>query len=277
MKSVLLPGGEAVPALGLGTWCMGDERGKRAEEMATLQLALDLGMRLIDTAEMYGEGRSESLIGEAIAGRRDEAFLVSKVYPHNASKRGVVAACERSLKRLNTDRLDLYLLHWRGEVPLEETLEAFYALQAAGLIRYFGVSNFDAADMQEWSALTDGTPGVTNQVLYNLTRRGIEWDLLPWMRKRRLPLMAYSPIEQGRLAGHRKLKALAQEWGRTPAQLALGWLLANDDVIAIPKTGQRARLRENFEALRQPLDAEQLGVLAEMFAAPKGPTPLEML
>lgn len=277
MKTIRLPSGEQVPALGMGTWNIGDRRASRAEEIATLQLGLDLGLRLIDTAEMYGEGASESLIGEAIKGRRDEVFLVSKVYPHNASRKGTVAACERSLRRLLTDRIDLYLLHWRGNVPLAETLEAFLTLQAAGKIRHFGVSNFDTADMQEIMALPGAEALATNQVLYNLTRRGVEWDLRPWCRKQGIPLMAYSPIEQARLLENRRLLSFAQEHGITPAQAALGWLLAQDEVIVIPKTGRRDRLRENIAALDCRLSAAQLAELDQLFPPPQRARPLEML
>ena len=234
MKSIALPSGEKVAALGLGTWRFGEDRALREEEIATVRLALDLGMTLIDTAEMYGEGLSESLIGEAIAGRRDQAFLVTKVYPHNASRKGAVSACERSLARLRTDRIDLYLLHWRGNVPFAETMEAFESLQRAGKIRHFGVSNFDLGDMQELSEVPGGQDVAVNQLLYNLTRRGIEFDLLPW-------------------------------------------LLAQDGVIAIPKTSNRARLRENFAALEHPLGAAQLAELDRLFPAPTAPQPLEML
>lgn len=277
MKHVTLPNGERVPALGMGTWNMGDNRATRAEEIATLRLGLDLGLRLIDTAEMYGEGLSESLIGEAIAGRRDEVFLVSKVYPHNASRRGIAAACERSLRRLGTDRLDLYLLHWRGDVPFEETLEGLQALQREGKIRQYGVSNLDLSDLEEWWDTPGGDQTAVNQLLYNLSRRGIEWDVLPWLRDRRVPVMAYSPIEQARLVRHPKLVRFAQESGMTPAQVALAWLLANDDIIAIPKTGHRDRLRENIGALSHTLTAEQLATLDSLFPPPKGPRALEML
>ena len=209
MKIVTLPSGEKLPALGQGTWNMGDGGEARTEEIATLQLGLDLGLKVIDTAEMYGEGQAEELIGEAIAGRRDQAFLVSKVYPHNASRKGTVAACERSLKRLRTDRIDLYLLHWRGSIPFSETIEGFMALQKAGKIRYWGVSNLDLDDMQELFSLPGGEAVATNQLLYNLTRRGIEWDLAPWLRGKRIPVMAYSPIEQSRLLRNPKLAEFA--------------------------------------------------------------------
>lgn len=241
MNTVALPSGERVPALGLGTWNMGENKVGRAEEIATLRLGLDLGVTLIDTAEMYGEGTAEELIGEAIAGRRDEAFLVSKVYPHNASRKGAVAACERSLKRLRTDRIDLYLLHWRGSVPFAETIEAFMTLQKAGKVRHYGVSNLDLGDMQQLWSVPGGKGVATDQLLYNLTRRGIEWDLLPWLRKRRIPVMAYSPIEQARLVRNPQLADFARRHGMTPAQAALARLLANDDIIAIPKTGKRER------------------------------------
>jgi len=277
MKHVTLPDGERVPALGMGTWNMGEHRAARAEEIATLRLGLDLGLRLIDTAEMYGEGLSETLVGEAMAGRRDEVFLVSKVYPHNASRRGIAAACERSLQRLGTDRIDLYLLHWRGSIPLEETLQGLQALQRAGKIRHYGVSNLDLSDMEELWGAPGGDQVAVNQLLYNLGRRGIEWDLLPWLRGRRVPVMAYSPIEQARLTRHPKLVRFAQESGMTPAQVALAWLLARDDIIAIPKTSHRDRLRENFGALAHSLTPEQLAALDRIFPPPSGPRSLEVL
>lgn len=277
MKTVTFPSGERVPALGQGTWCLGEDRTTRAEEIATLRLGLDLGLTLIDTAEMYGEGETELLVGAAIAGRRNEAFLVSKVYPHNASRKGTVAACERSLNRLGTDRIDLYLLHWRGNVPLAETVEAFTALQKAGKIRHWGVSNLDLDDMRAlWSA-PGGRSVATNQLLYNLTRRGIEWDLLPWLRERRIPVMAYSPIEQARLVGNPALADFARRHGMTPAQAALAWLLAGDDIIAIPKAGRREHLKENRGALDHELSEAQLAELGRLFPQPKGPRPLEML
>ena len=277
MRTVTLPCGERVSAFGMGTWNMGDDRTARAEEIATLRLGLDLGATLIDTAEMYGEGRSEELVGEAIAGRRDEAFIVTKVYPHNASRKGIPAACERSLKRLGTDRIDLYLLHWRGSVPFAETMEAFAALQKAGKIRHYGVSNLDLADMRALWKLPAGAAVAANQLLFNLTRRGIEFDLLPWLRERRVPVMAYSPVEQGRLLRERKVSDFARRHGMTPAQAALAWLLSKDGVIAIPKTGRRERLKENLGALEHPLDAAQLAELDRLFRPPPGPQPLEML
>ncbi len=277
MKTVQLPCGERVPAFGLGTWEMAQSRAARAEEIATIRLALERGVTLIDTAEMYGEGAVEELVGAAIAGRRDEVFLVSKVYPHNASRRGTPAACERSLKRLKTDRIDLYLLHWRGEIALAETVEALDGLVRAGKIRHWGVSNLDAGDMQELWGLPGGQAVQTNQLLYNLTRRGIERELVPWLRQHRIPVMAYSPIEQSRLLRERRLKDFAQRHGVTPAQAALAWLLQHEDVIVIPKTGKRARLEENLGALGQPLDAAALGELDQLFPAPAKAGPLEML
>ncbi len=277
MKTIPLPTGERVPALGQGTWMMGEHPSARADDIASLRLGLDLGLTLIDTAEMYGDGQAESLIGEALAGRRDKAFIVSKVYPHNASAKGAIAACERSLKRLRTDRIDLYLLHWPGQVPLAETLAAFRALREAGKIRHYGVSNFDLAQLQDWWALDSEQGLAANQLLYNLTRRGIEWDLLPWMHERRIPLMAYSPIEQARLIGDRRLIDLARDLGHSPAQLALAWLLAREDTIAIPKTGQGKHMRENAAAASIVLDCGQLGRLDGLFAPPGGHVPLEML
>ncbi|HEX4985318.1 MAG TPA: aldo/keto reductase [Burkholderiales bacterium] len=277
MKTVTLPSGEKVPALGQGTWNMGDHRAARAEEIAALRLGIDLGLTLIDTAEMYGEGKSEELIAEAIAGRRDEVFLVSKVYPHNASRKGVAAACERSLKRLRTDRIDLYLLHWRGNVPLAETVAGFLDLCKAGKIRHFGVSNLDLDDMREMAQVRGADGIATDQLLYNLTRRGIEWDLLPWLCERRIPVMAYSPVEQARLLGDPKLVDFSRRHGMTPAQAALAWLLAKDGVIAIPKAAHLERVRENAGALAVQLSGAQLAELDRAFPPPRKATPLEML
>jgi len=277
MKTVELPSGEQVPAFGLGTWMMGQNRTTRAGEIATLQLGLDRGATLIDTAEMYGEGRAEELIGEAVEGRRDQVFLVSKVYPHNASSQGAILACERSLRRLKTDRIDLYLLHWRGNVPLAETVDAFLALQDSGKIRHYGVSNLDVADMQELWTVPGGNAIATNQVLYNLTRRSIEWDLLPQLRGRSVPVMAYSPIEQGKLLGNRKLSGFAQRHGMKPGQAALAWLLANDDVIVIPKSSRREHLLENLAAQEIQLTPGQLAELDHLFPPPNCARPLEML
>lgn len=277
MKTVALPGGERVPALGQGTWFMGEGRSARKDEVAALQLGLDLGLTLIDTAEMYAEGGAEEVVGEALAGRRERAFVVSKVYPHNASRKGAIAACERSLKRLQTDRIDLYLLHWRGQYPLAETMEAFEALQRAGKIRHYGVSNLDLADMQELWAAPGGDACAVNQLLYNLGRRGIEWDLLPWLRQHGIATMAYSPFEQARLVRHRGLQDFARRHGMTAAQAALAWLLAQDGVIAIPKSASQARVRENAAARDINLDPAQLKELDRLFEPPAGSTPLEML
>jgi len=277
MNCLRVPGGDKVPVLGLGTWGMGEARTSGPDMVTALRLGLDLGMTLIDTAEMYGEGGAEEVVGKAIAGRRDGVFLVSKVYPHNATRQGAVAACERSLKRLGTDRLDLYLLHWRGDVPLAETLEAFQTLRRAGKIRHYGVSNFGIADMAELWSLPGGADTAANQVLYNLTRRGIEWDLLPWCRERRLPVMAYSPIEQGRILRKRALGELARRRGVAPAQMALAWLLTREPVIVIPKAGRPEHVRENRAALDLVLAPDELAELDRAFPPPDRGRPLEML
>ena len=277
MKRVALPCGETVSALGQGTWMLGDDPGQREEEIAALRRGIDLGLTLIDTAEMYGDGRSESLVGEAIAGRRDQVFVVTKVYPHNASRRAMPRSCEASLRRLRLETIDLYLLHWQGEVPLAETVQAFEALQRAGKIRHWGVSNLDPALMQSLWETPGGAAAQTDQVLYNLGRRGSEWDLQPWLRERRVALMAYSPIEQGRLLRQRALAEFARQRAMTPAQAALGWLLAQEGVIAIPKTGKRARLEENAGALAHSLSPDDLRELDRLFPPPKGPSPLAMI
>jgi aldehyde reductase len=277
MQTIALPSGERVAALGMGTWYMGENDAARAEEIVTLRLGLDRGLTLIDTAEMYGDGLSEMLVAEVIRGRRDEVFLVSKVLPQNASRRGTVAACERSLRRLETDRLDVYLLHWRGRVPLAETVEAFESLRQSGKIRHWGVSNLDAADMHDLEQTPYGRNVATNQVLYNLVRRGIEWDLLPWLRKCGVPTMAYSPFDHGGLLRDRKLADFAQRHGMSPVQVAIAWLLRNDDVIVIPKTSQRERLEENVAALDVRLTPLQLEELDRLFPPPTKAQPLEML
>lgn len=277
MKHVMLPCGEQVAALGQGTWRIGDDPARRKEEIDCLRRGIDLGLTLIDTAEMYGEGRSETLVGEAIEGRRDEVFIASKVYPHNASRRSMQVSCENSLKRLRIDAIDLYLLHWQGDVPLAETVEAFEALRRAGKIRHWGVSNFNTALMRELHDVPAGVAVQTDQVLYNLGRRGIEWDLLPWLRERHVPVMAYSPLDEGRLVLHRGLVEFAKNHGMTPAQVAIGWLLARDGVIAIPKTGSRKRLEENALAMKHPLTTAQLQELDALFPPPKGPSPLETI
>lgn len=277
MQTLELTSGQAIPILGMGTWQMGENTRDRQSEITALRHGLDLGISLIDTAEMYGEGGAEEVIAEAIGARRSEVFLVSKVYPHNASKRGVIAACERSLKRLRTEYLDIYLLHWRGSVPLAETLEAFQMLQQSGKVRCYGVSNFDVVDMQTAIALKHGSSIVTNQVLYNLMRRGIELNLLPWCRQRNIPIMAYSPIEQGRLLNHKTLKAIAQERGVSTAQVAIAWLLHQDQVIVIPKSSRIAHVEQNRAALDLKLSAEELQVLNTAFPQPTQSVPLEML
>ena len=277
MRTVTLPSGEAVPALGQGTWYMGEGRRPAAEEAAALRLGLDLGMTLIDTAEMYASGGAERVVAEAIRGRRDEVFLVSKVLPSNASREGTVAACEASLRRLGTDRLDLYLLHWRGGVPLAETVAGMETLLRAGKIRHWGVSNLDTDDIEELAALPGGEACATNQVLYNLTRRGIEWDLLPWCRERAMPIMAYSPIEQGRLLRKSALKEVAARHGATPAQVALAWVLREPGVIAIPKAGDASHVRENRMALDIRLTAQDLAALDRAFPPPTRKQPLELL
>jgi diketogulonate reductase-like aldo/keto reductase len=272
-----LASGEPVPVLGQGTWHMGEDRQKRKEEIAALRLGLDLGLALIDTAEMYGNGAAEELVGEAIAGRRDEVFLVSKVLPENATALGTVAACERSLERLGTDRLDLYLLHWRGSVPLAETLDGFAALMAAHKIRRWGVSNFDVDDMTELWSLPGGDEAQTNQVLYNLTRRGIEFDLMPLLQRRGMPIMAYSPIEQGQLLKNGTVRVIAEHHDATPAQVALAWVLRHEGVIAIPKAANEKHVRENRGALSLQLTEEDLAALDFAFPPPNGPVPLEMI
>lgn len=277
MRFVKLAAAEKVPALGMGTWTMGERRAARNAELASLRRGIELGMGLIDTAEMYGEGAAETLVGEAIAGHREQVFLVSKVYPHNATRRGTIDACERSLARLATDRIDLYLLHWRGSVPFAETIEAFERLQRDGKIRYWGVSNLDPADMAELCSTPGGQRVAANQVLYNLTRRGIEWDLLPWCGARWIPVMAYSPVEQAGLLADRRLLDLARKIGKPPAQIALAWVLSRDNVIAIPKAAQRAHVEENFGALECTLETGTLAELDAIFPPPRRARPLEML
>jgi diketogulonate reductase-like aldo/keto reductase len=277
VPTTALPGGEAVPVLGQGTWNMAEGKRPAREEIAALRLGLDLGMTLIDTAEMYADGGAEELTGQALAGRRDEAFLVSKVLPSHATRRATIAACEASLRRLATDRIDLYLLHWRGGTPLAETLEAFQHLTAAGKIRHWGVSNLDLSDMKELVGLPGGDAVATNQVLYNLTRRGIEYDLLPWCRQRRLPIMAYSPIEQGRMLRNPALREVAERHRATAAQVGLAWLLRQDRVIAIPKASTPEHVRENRAALDITLTPEDLATLDHAFPPPTRAEPLAML
>ena len=276
INRVALPSGETVPALGQGTWKMGESRAQRAAEIRALQLGFDLGMRLIDTAEMYADGVAEEITGEAIAGRRDELFLVSKVLPGNASRAGTIAACERSLKRLKTETIDLYLLHWPSQHPLAETVAGFEGLQKSGKIRLWGVSNFDPADMEDLLA-AGGRAVAANQVLYNLTRRGIEYDLMPWSAKHHVPIMAYSPIEQGRLARHRELGKIAEAHGATSAQIALAFVLGQPNVIAIPKSGNDAHVRDNRAAADIVLTPADLAALDAAFPPPRRKSSLEMI
>jgi diketogulonate reductase-like aldo/keto reductase len=278
MKTVGFPAGTEVPVLGQGTWNMGEQAARKQDEVRALQLGLDLGLTLIDTAEMYGEGGAEEVVGEAIAGRRDEAFIVSKVYPHNASFDGVRDACERSLRRLKVEAIDLYLLHWQGHHPLADTFDGFEALKKSGKIKAYGVSNFDLESMED--ALGYGAPA-TNQVLYNLMKRGIEFDLLPWSRARQLPVMAYSPLEthgreQAALLENPGLKAVANAHGVTPAQIALAWVLHQDGVIAIPKAVDPVHLRANRAAADLRLSAAHLAALDQAFPPPRRRRALDM-
>lgn len=274
-RTTLLPSGEPMPVFGLGTWMMGEDPRRAAAESDALRLGLDLGATLIDTAEMYDN--AEAIVGDAIAGRRDDVFIVSKVLPSNASRHGTLAACEQSLKQLRTDRIDLYLLHWRGSVPLAETVEALETLKDAGKIRHWGVSNFDTDDMEELVAEAGGGNCQTNQVLYNLTRRGPAFDLLPWCRRHQMPIMAYSPIEQGRLARSTKLDAIAARHEATPAQIALAWVMAQPGVIAIPKASSPSHVRQNIAALDIRLTLKDLAEIDHAFAPPIRKMPLEMI
>jgi diketogulonate reductase-like aldo/keto reductase len=276
-RAVSLPGGETIAALGQGTWHMAERPQCRKDEIAALRLGIELGLTLIDTAEMYADGAAEELVGEAIAGLRERVFLVSKVLPANSTRRGTIAACQRSLERLRTDRLDLYLLHWRGDVPLAETLEAFAHLVEAGQIRFWGVSNFSTSDLDELLTLPAGKGVAVNQVLYNLTRRGIEYDLLPQCLSHHVPIMAYSPVEQGRLLGHPVLAQVAKRHGVNPAQVALAWAVRNEAVIAIPKAASETHVRENRAALSLVLEPDDLAALDRAFPPPTGPRSLEML
>ncbi len=270
--------GHPVPVLGQGTWQLGDRPERRKQEIAALQLGIDLGLTLIDTAELYGDGASEELVAEAIAGRREKIFLVTKVLPSNASTRKkIVAACEASLRRLRVEHIDLYLLHWRSGEKLPVVVETFAELAKAGKIRHWGVSNFDGADMQELAKLPGGAQVASNQVLYNLSRRGIEYDLLPALRGRGVNLMAYTPIEQGRIFGNAALRQVAQRHQATPAQVALAWVIRQDGVLAIPRTGSPEHVRENAGALEIPLTSRDLAELDQAFPPPSGPRALEMI
>ena len=282
VRTTLLPSGQPMPVLGQGTWRMGEDPARLKAEVAALRLGLDLGMNQIDTAEMYGEGGAEEVVAEAIADRRADVFVVSKVYPHNATRRGAIEACERSLRRLKTDYIDLYLLHWRGDVPLSETFAAFQSLKKSGKIRDYGVSNFDVADMEEAFALPGGDETANNQVLYNLAHRGIEWHLIPWCRARRIPITAYSPVghnpaEQKQILGNRAVKAVALRHGATPAQVVLAWLMRESDVVAIPKAVRPEHIRENRAAHDLKLTERDFKELDEAFPPPTRKIPLEML
>jgi diketogulonate reductase-like aldo/keto reductase len=277
MRFVTLATGAKIPALGLGTWHMGERRSDRAAEAKALQLGLDLGLNLIDTAEMYGEGGAEEVVADAIAGRRDGIYLVSKVYPHNASRQGAIAACERSLKRLRTDWLDLYLLHWRGSYPLAETVQAFEKLKADGKIRSWGVSNLDTDDMAELRGVPNGGNCVSNQVLYHLASRGIEWDLLDDCAEHNVMVMAYSPLGQGAVLRNAALASVARKHGVTPAAAALAWTMRHKHVVAIPKSANPEHVKANAAAADLVLDADDLKALDAAFPPPKRATPLGML
>jgi diketogulonate reductase-like aldo/keto reductase len=277
MRTVTLKTGEKIPQLGIGTWHMGERSGNRAAEAKAIAAALDLGITLIDTAEMYGEGGAEEVIAEGIKGRRDGLFIVSKVYPHNASRAGAIAACERSLKRLGTDRIDLYLLHWQGSHPLAETVAAFERLKADGKIRHWGVSNFDVDDMEELRAVRGGTACVANQVLYHLGARGIDFDLVGDSRDHGEMVMAYSPLGQGSILRHAALAAVARKHGVTPAAVAIAWTMRHPHVVSIPKAARLEHVRENVAAADLVLDAADLAALDTAFPPPKGKRPLGML
>jgi diketogulonate reductase-like aldo/keto reductase len=277
MRKTKLPAGEEVPVLGQGTWGFGEDPDKRQDEIDALRFGIDIGMRLIDTAEMYGDGAAEELIGKAILGRRDDSFIVDKVLPQNATRRGTIQACERSLRRLETDRIDLYLLHWRGAVALAETLDAFEELVRTGKIRYWGVSNFDVDDMAELVGLPGGAAVQTDQVLYNLMRRGVEYDLLPWCAQRAMPVMAYSPLEQGRLLGDAELRRIAAEHSATPAQIALAWVMRREHVIAVVKASTPGHVKQSRIALDIHLTVDQLAALDAAFPPPTAKRPLEMI
>lgn len=268
--------GTVVPSLGQGTWYMGEDESRRTDEVRALQHGIELGMTVIDTAEMYADGGAEIVTGEALAGRRDKVFLISKVLPSNASLRGTIEACERSLRRLRTDHIDLYLLHWRGRYSLEETVEAMHRLQQDGKIGMWGVSNFDVDDMEELYQ-TGCTDCATNEVLYNLSRRGVEYDLLPWSQKASMPVIAYSPIEQGRILNNPTLANIAHRHGKTPAQIALAWVLSHKGVMPIPKASNIKHVEQNAESLRIELTHDDMALLERAFPAPKTKIPLEMI
>lgn len=277
LRHTTLRSGETVPVLGQGTWGLAEGKHSGEEEITALRVGIDLGMTLIDTAEMYADGEAERLIGKAIKGRRDDVFLVDKVLPQNATREGTVLACEQSLHRLGTDYIDLYLLHWREHIPLQETVAGFAQLVEEGKIRNWGVSNFDIADMEELESIKRGHEAATDQVLYNLLRRGIEFDLMPWCHDRGIPIMAYSPIEQGRLLKTPTITDIALEHSATPSQIALAWVLRQDKMVAIPRAGTVEHVRENRHALEVRLTNEDLEKLDVAFPPPTGPQPLQMI
>ena len=277
IRTIALPSGAHMPTYGLGTWRMGEDDRVRDAEVAALRHGLARGFALIDTAEMYGDGEAERIVAEAVGPRRANVFIVSKVLPQNSSKRGTIAACERSLKRLRTDHIDLYLLHWRGSPPLAETVAAFAELKAAGKILNWGVSNFDTDEMRDLSKIDGADSCATNQVLYNLSRRGVEFDLMPFCRARGIPIMAYSPIEQGRLLTHPGLREVAKRHGATAAQVALAWLLRQDNLVTIPKATTLKHVDDNLAALSLRLTPDDLATLDRHFPPPAQAKPLDML
>lgn len=277
IPTITLRDGEVVPRLGMGTWHMGERSGSRAAEVAALRLGLDLGMNLIDTAEMYGAGGAESVVGEAIHGWRESVFVVTKFYPHHASRRKLIAACDGSLAQLGGETIDLYLLHWRGTVPLEETVATLEELVRIGKIQRWGVSNFDVQDMEDLVAVPGGDRCAANQVLYNLGHRGIEFDLLPWCAKRRIPIMAYSPLDEGRLARHPALVAVGERLRVDAAQVALAWLLRKDNVMSIPKAANIKHVRSDRAAADVMLDKEALDLIDQAFPPPRRKRPLDMI
>ncbi|MEK3701571.1 aldo/keto reductase [Paenibacillus sp. FSL R10-2199] len=280
--TILMPDGAVLPRLGQGTWTMGEHAANRAEEIAALRHGVELGMNLIDTAEMYGDGRSEELVGEAVQGIRDKVFLVSKVYPHNAAGAALIRSCEASLKRLGTDHLDLYLLHWRGTLPLEETVEGMEALVASGKIARWGVSNFDTPDMQELLRIPGGNHCAVNQVLYHLGSRGIEHELLPWLSGHKIPVMAYSPLAQAGtlrkgLTENETVQRIARDHEATPLQILLAWSIREAEVMAIPKAGTRQHVEENAAAGKLVLTSDELWQLDDAFPQPSWKVPLDMI
>lgn len=278
MKTVTLHDGSKIPALGQGTWKMGETAAKAETEIAVLRAGIERGMTLIDTAEMYASGGAERIVARAIEGQRDRVFLVSKVSPQNASAAGIAKSCAASLKRLGTDHLDLYLLHWPGRHPLDETVAAFERLRAAGTIRYWGVSNFDVDLMEELAALPQGARCATDQILYHPDERGPEFDLLPWCRNHKMPIMAYSPLGQGgRLLRSPALAAIARRHRATPGQIAIAWSLRDGNTITIPKTATPERVPENADAATIALTPDDLAEIEATHPPPRRKTRLGML